>query len=123
MYNQKNTEMGDKMNAYVQATEILRSTVPVSRFNKGEASKIFDEVAKTGIKIAMKNNKPACVLLSPEKFEAIMEDLEDIDLILEAERRLAELDAGAECVPFEQLLAKEGLTEADLEGWEDVEID
>jgi len=49
----------------MQTIEIMNSMVSVSRFNKGEASKIFDEVAKTGIKIAVKNNKPACVLLSP----------------------------------------------------------
>lgn len=30
-------------------------------------SRSFEEVAKTGMKIAVKNNRPACVLLSPEK--------------------------------------------------------
>ena len=54
------------MRSYSQIAEVMRSMVPVSRFNKGEAAKIFDEVAQTGIKIAVKNNKPACVLLSPK---------------------------------------------------------
>ena len=30
---------------------IMNSMVPISRFNKGEASKIFDEVASSGTKI------------------------------------------------------------------------
>jgi len=62
--------------------------VPVSRFNKGEAAKIFDEVVQSGIKIAVKNNKPACVLLSPQRYEDMMEEMENLHLLVEAEKRL-----------------------------------
>ena len=108
------------MRANMQTAELMRSMVPVSRFNKGESAKIFDEVAKTGFKIAVKNNKPACVLLSPDRYEALMEELEDMQLLMEAERRIAE---GGPTVSFQEVLAKNGMTEADLEGWEDVEIE
>ena len=45
---------------------VLKTTmnmfVPISRFNKGEAGKIFKEVAEKGMKIVLKNNEPECVL-------------------------------------------------------------
>ena len=108
------------MRANIQAAEVMRSMVPVSRFNKGEAAKIFDEVAKTGMKIAVKNNKPACVLLSLERYESLLEEIEDLELMLEAEKRIAE---GGSTHSFQEVMSKNGITEADLEGWEDVEIE
>jgi len=104
----------------MQAIEIMNSMVPVSRFNKGEAAKIFDEVAKTGIKIAVKNNKPACVLLSPARYESLLEEIEDLELMMEVERRLED---GSPTYSFKEILEENGMTEADLEGWEDVEIE
>jgi len=108
------------MRSAMQTAEIMRSMVPVSRFNKGEASKIFDEVSQMGIKIAVKNNKPACVLLSPERYESLLEEIENLELMMEVEKRL---DEGGKTIPFHEVLARNGMTEADLEGWEDVEIE
>ena len=108
------------MRSTMQTVEIMRSMVPVSRFNKGEAAKIFDEVERTGMKIAIKNNKPACVLLSLERYEGLLEEIEDLELMRETEKRL---DEGGPTVSFQDVLAKNGMTEADLDGWEDVEIE
>ncbi len=46
----------------------MNSLIPISRFNKGEANKIFKEVRETGFKIVLKNNSPTCVLLTPEAY-------------------------------------------------------
>ena len=108
------------MRATMQTAEIIRSAVPVSRFNKGEATKIFDEVSRAGIKVAFKNDKPACVLLSPERYESLMEEIVDLELMIEAEKRLSE-ESGT--ISFLEVLAKNGMTEADLDGWEDAEIE
>jgi len=110
----------DDWSVNMQTIELMNSMIPVSRFNKGEASKIFDEVAKTGIKIAVKNNKPACVLLSPERYESLLEEIEDLELTMEVEKRL---EKNNPTVSFQEVLAKNGMTEEDLEGWEDVEIE
>ena len=72
---------------------VLHALVPISRFNKGEANKIFDEVNLSGFKIVVKNNKPACVLLSAEKYEELMGNIEEYALFLEAEKRM--IAAGA----------------------------
>jgi len=41
--------------------DLLKSMVPISRFNKGEAGNIFDVVNEEGIKLVLKNNSPACL--------------------------------------------------------------
>ncbi len=68
--------------------DFVGSIVPISRFNKGEAGKIFSEVQESGIKVVLKNNTPSCILLSPEAYEEIKETLEDCRLLLEAEERI-----------------------------------
>ena len=67
---------------------MLDSLVPISRFNKGEANKIFDEVRESGCKIVVKNNIPACVMLAPEKYKEMIDMIEDVYLLNLAEERL-----------------------------------
>ncbi len=55
---------------------MLNSFVPISRFNKGEAHKIFDEVKQNGFGVVVKNNSPTCVLITPEIYEEMMEIVE-----------------------------------------------
>ena len=59
---------------------MLNTIVPISRFNKGEANKIFDEVKKSGSKIVVKNNIPTCVLITPEKYEEMINAMKDLDI-------------------------------------------
>lgn len=51
---------------------ILNMIVPISRFNKGEANKIFDEVKRDGVKIVLKNNQPIGVIMTPEMYESLL---------------------------------------------------
>lgn len=67
---------------------LMNSLVSISRFNKGEANKIFEELKETGYKIVLKNNTPTCVLLTPELYEEMVETIEDYRLQIEAEKRL-----------------------------------
>ena len=108
------------MGAYSLSAKMLNNTIPVSRFNNGEAGRIFDEVGKTGIGLVIKNSKPACVLLSISEYERMMEEMEDFYLAREAEKRLSD---GGPYHSFESVLAKHGMTIADIEAMEDVEID
>ena len=105
----------------IPAGELMNSMVPITRFNKGEASRIFDEVAAGGTKIVVKNNKPACVLMSPEQYTELMELLSDYILLDEAERRMAGFDAG-KTVSQAEVMREFGLTQADLDGV-DVELE
>lgn len=100
---------------------MMNAMVPITRFNKGEASKIFDEVESSGMKIVVKNNKPACVLLSPAQYENLMEMLSDAILLAEAEKRMATND-DSENISHEDLLTELGITEDELADV-DVEIE
>lgn len=92
---------------------IMKSIVPISRFNKGEANRIFDEVESGGTKVVMKNNRPACVLMSPGKYEALMEMLSDYILQEETEQRMGGYDP-QEFMSREEVMASFGITEDDL---------
>lgn len=107
--------------ARVSILNIMNSMVPISRFNKGEASKIFDEVESSGTKIVVKNNQPACVLLSPAQYESLMEMLSDSLLYTEAEKRM-EANNGSENLSHEAVMKELGITQEDLDDI-DVEIE
>jgi PHD/YefM family antitoxin component YafN of YafNO toxin-antitoxin module len=91
----------------------LDSLVPITRFNRGEAGKIFDEVQATGCKIVLNNNKPACVLLTPEKYQEMVDMIEDQYLIALATERMKS-DTGA-AYPFEEILKRDGMTREELD--------
>ena len=100
---------------------ILDALVPITRFNKGEANKIFDEVRLTGYKIVVKNNAPACVLLTPESYQEMLNIIDDQYLLTLAEDRLKNDDGITHS--FEEILSKDGLTLENLEEMKDVEIE
>lgn len=100
---------------------MMNSMIPITRFNKGEAAKIFDEVELSGTKIVVKNNKPACILVSPAQYETIMEMLSDYMLYIEAENRMA-ANNQSENISHEDLMKELGITQADLDSV-DVEIE
>ena len=71
----------------LKTANILDTIIPISRFNKGEANKIFSEVKSKGTRIVVKNNVPECVLMSPEEYQTIMDEYEDAVLFAEAIKR------------------------------------
>lgn len=97
---------------------MMKTIVPITRFNKGEANRIFDEVEKNGTKVVMKNNRPACILMSPKKYESLMEMLSDYIMLEEAEGRMAHYDP-KEAVSQKELMAELGISNTDLD---DIEV-
>ena len=97
----------------IAAGKAVNASVSISRFNRGQAGKVFQEVHECGFKIVFKNNRPECVLLSPQAFEEIKETLEDYRLLIEAEERLKNA-CEADFVTAEEAMKELGLTEADL---------
>ena len=103
-------------------TSAIRDTVSISSFNRGLAGKIFEEVRKDGAKVVMKNNAAECVLLSPDEYTRILDELEDARLLVVALDRLSRYDPD-ETVSWDEMNAYLGLTEKDLEGWEEIELE
>lgn len=100
---------------------MMRKIVPITRFNKGEANKIFDEVQASGTKIVMKNNRPACVLVSPEQYESMIEMLSDYLLMAEADRRMS-ANNDSQNISHEEMMQSLGITQEELDAV-DVEIE
>jgi PHD/YefM family antitoxin component YafN of YafNO toxin-antitoxin module len=53
----------------------ITNTVPISQFNRGLAGQIFEDVKRTGAKVVMKNNSAECVLMAPEEYVRLMDEL------------------------------------------------
>ena len=66
--------------------KLLNSIISITRFNKGEAGKIIEEVKENGPRIIVENNVPECVLIS----------LEDYDSLTEAANRTVTLNVSKE---------------------------
>ena len=71
----------------------IRDTVPIALFNRGLAGKVFEDVKRTGAKVVMKNNAAECVLLSPEEYTRLMDELNDARLLSLASERMASSDS------------------------------
>ena len=76
----------------VNIASAIRNTVPISLFNRGLAGKIFDEVKQSGAKVVMKNNAAECVLLSPEEYMSLIDEVNDARLLTMASERMAKAD-------------------------------
>lgn len=103
----------------ISVKSIMNSIVPITRFNRGEASKIFDEVEENGFKVVLKNNSPACVLVKPKLYEAMVEALEDYALYFEAEKRTKNAKTEG-YISFDQVMTNLGIEESDLD---DIEVE
>ena len=101
--------------------DIVNNIVPISRFNKGEANKIFEEVNRDGVKVVMKNNDPSCVLVSMDKYLEMEEMLENYLLIADSEAR-EQTNADTKTISHLGIMTRYGLSEADLNAG-DVEIE
>ena len=77
-------------------TSAIRNTVPITLFNRGLAGKIFEEVKQQGSKVVMKNNTPECVLLSPEEYLHLMDEVNDAKLAALAAERMQHFDPAAD---------------------------
>ncbi len=104
--------------AEISMKNVIHSLIPISRFNRGEANKIFDEVNEDGTKIVLKNNLPISVLMSTSRYDELLDALEDYALYFEAEKRVAA--AQDKYLSSEEVLSRLGIKESDLD---EVEVD
>ncbi len=103
------------------AASILNSLVPITQFNRGQASRIFDRLHTESQLVVLKNNQPAAVILSPEEYARLSEIEEDYFLLIEATKRLA--DNNAPTTPIDDVMKELGITADELAAAEDVVIE
>lgn len=95
----------------------IQNTISISLFNRGLAGKIFEEVKKSGAKVVMKNNTAECVLLSPEEYVKLMNEVNDARLLAMATERISNFDTSIlisqEAVDHEFGFSAEDIANAD----------
>ena len=100
----------------------IKNTVPISQFNRGLAGKIFEDVKQSGAKVVMKNNVAECVLISPEEYVRLMDEVNDARLLAVASERMAHFNP-ATLISEEEMNRRLGVTEDDLAGFSEVDIE
>ncbi|WP_419025379.1 type II toxin-antitoxin system Phd/YefM family antitoxin [Emergencia sp.] len=106
----------------VKTTELLKSLVPITQFNRGQASRIFDRLHTEPQLIVLKNNQPSAVILSPMEYERLAEIEVEYNLLMEASRRLAQ-SVDKPTYSFSEVLSEFDISEQDLKAAEDVEFE
>lgn len=104
------------------ATNLLNCLVPITQFNKGQASRIFDRLRTEKQLVVLKNNAPSAVILSPDEYARLAEIEEDYALLLEANERL-ENNKDKNTISFNEAMNVLNITEEDLDHAEDVIIE
>lgn len=94
----------------------IMETIPITKFNRGQAGKIFGDVKKTNeIRIVIKNNEPEVVLLSPDVYNRmakIVEDFYEKQLYTKIAERLSLKDA--KLYTEDDVLKELGITKVEL---------
>lgn len=108
------------MQAAVMKKVIKKNALPVAAFVKNPGQVLAD-VRTHGRKFVVENDRPVFVVQTAEEYEKIMDMIEDMRVEQMAAERLAK--SGGEGTSFESAMAEFGLTEENLQGWEDVEIE
>ena len=93
----------------------ITNTIPITQFNRGLAGKIFDDVKRNGAKVVMKNNTAECVLLSPEEYVRLMDEVNDA--------RLLTIATPATVISEAEMNRRLGITAEDLADFDEVDIE
>lgn len=103
-------------------TSAIRDTISISLFNRGLAGKIFEDVKQSGAKVVMKNNSAECVLLSPDEYVKLMDEVNDARLLSIANERMQNFNS-SNLISSEDLYKELGITEEDLDAIGEVEFE
>ena len=103
-------------------TNAITHTISISLFNRGLAGKVFEDVKKSGAKVVIKNNTPECVLLSPDEYVKLMDELNDARLLAVANERMTAFDT-SNVIPESDVLKELGVTSDELAEADEVDIE
>lgn len=106
----------------ISVVSAIRDTIPISMFNRGLAGKIFSDVRQSGAKVVMKNNAPEVVLLSPDEYIRLMDEVNDARLLVMASRRMEGYDP-AKTLTMDEVNESLGITDSDLSDFNEVEFE
>ncbi len=100
----------------------IRDTVPIGHFNRGLAGKVFEDVKRTGPQVVIKNNLPECVLISPEEYAQMVDELNDARLLAVASARMDSCDPN-NLISEKEMDRRLHITEKELNNAAEVEFE
>ncbi len=101
---------------------IFDDIISITEFNKGRAGKIFESVKSGRPKIVFKNNVPECILISPEQYKNMLDELEDLQLIALSDERMKNYDS-ERLLSSEEINKKYGYNDLDLADADEIEFE
>lgn len=99
---------------------ILNSTISISELTKVGAKKIFDGLSKDNSKIVLRNNKPVAALISPDRYQELLEKEENLQLL---EMAISREENSVNVTKRDDFLKEMNLDEKILSELPDVEIE
>ena len=100
----------------------IKNTISITQFNRGLAGKIFQDVKNNGAKVVMKNNTPECVLLSPDEYVKLIDEINDARLLALAVQRMENFNP-ENTIPENQVMEHIGITDDDLADFDEMEFE
>ena len=100
---------------------LLNRFVPITNFNRGQSSRIFERLQSENQLIVLKNNQATAVILSPSEFTRLSEIEENYNLLLETIKRLE--NSSNKTIGMDELLKELGINKKDINSIDDAEIE
>ena len=100
----------------------IECTISISSFNRGLAGKIFRDVKQSGAKVVMKNNTAECVLMSPQEYIQLIDEVNDARLLKVALERMDHHDT-TRTISQEQIDQEFGFHEDNLVDADELEFE
>lgn len=101
---------------------IFDDIISITEFNKGRAGKIFESVKSGRPKIVFKNNVPECILISPEQYKNMLDELEDLQLIALSDERMKNYDS-ERLLSSEEINKKYDYNDPDIADADEIEFE
>ena len=96
----------------------LLDTIPITKFNRGQAGKIFGEIKEMdGVKVVVKNNEPEVVIISPSMYNKLISLYnreKEKALYQKIAKRIAVMDRNAKTYSEADIMEEFGISEEDI---------
>lgn len=96
----------------------LLDTIPITKFNRGQAGKIFGEIKEMdGVKVVVKNNEPEVVIISPSMYNKLISLYnreKEKALYQKIANRIAAMDRNAKTYSEADIMEEFGISEEDI---------
>ena len=100
---------------------VIQSTISITDFIRNVTDSLNS--LKNGAKVIMKNNKPEAVIMTPQEYVDLIDRLEDAEDLSLAIERTKKHNKNTHYFTEKEIMEKYHISEGDLKGFEEVEIE